>query len=321
MGEDPLLAALARIFIPPHMSVTKDGKPYAVKAHFRTIKDAPKPPPAPKAARPATSKVSKSSSAWPGLTGAEVRRAQRVDKLVREGTSTQDLYATKNEAGVAIYTPERQEQQRQLLEDMWARFTSVPSDGKAILSGGLGGSGKTTVLTRNSGIDQTQYVVLNPDDIKEEMVRRGMAPKVPGLKPRETAGLMHEESSMLTKALAARAYAAKKNVIWDLTMSDRDKASQRALELREHGYSVRAVYVDVPIHVAIGRALQRWLNGDRKDPRNGGRYVSPHLIRAAQTATGNQNRDNFRALADSGAFDQWEMWDNSGTEARRMEAS
>ena len=41
----------------------------------------------------------------------------------------------------------------------------------------------------------SQYLMINPDDIKEEMARRGMVPEIEGLSPMEASDLVHEESS------------------------------------------------------------------------------------------------------------------------------
>ena len=54
---------------------------------------------------------------------------------------------------------------------LFTRELMSPCDHKAIVAGGLGGSGKTTVLATNAEIDLSQYLMINPDDIKEEMAR------------------------------------------------------------------------------------------------------------------------------------------------------
>ena len=76
----------------------------------------------------------------------------------------------------------------------------------AVVAGGLGGAGKTTVLGDHEGIDPTKYLTINPDDLKEELAQRGMIPKVDGLSPMEASDLVHEESSYLARQLALRAH-------------------------------------------------------------------------------------------------------------------
>jgi hypothetical protein len=48
------------------------------------------------------------------------------------------------------------------------------------------------VLGKHAGIDLTRYLTINPDDVKEEMGRRGLIPDVPGLSPMEASDLVHD---------------------------------------------------------------------------------------------------------------------------------
>ena len=75
-------------------------------------------------------------------------------------------------------------------------------------------------------IDRSQYLTINPDNIKEELAKRDLIPKVEGLSPMEASDLVHEESSHIAKQLAMRAQADGKNVIWDITMSSTAKVVQ-----------------------------------------------------------------------------------------------
>ena len=99
------------------------------------------------------------------------------------------------------------------------------------------GAGKTTVLTQHANIDLSQFLMINPDDIKEEMARRGMIPEIDGLSPMEASELAHEESSHLAKRLAHRAQADGKNLIWDITMSSEGTTAGRIDDLRKAGYA------------------------------------------------------------------------------------
>ena len=78
--------------------------------------------------------------------------------------------------------------------------------------------------------------MINPDNIKEHMARRGLIPAVDGLTPMETADLVHEESSHIAKRPARRAQADGKNVIWDFTLAKADSAERRIDSLRADGY-------------------------------------------------------------------------------------
>ena len=105
------------------------------------------------------------------------------------------------------------------MSEIYEHAKGVPCDQQAIIAGGLGGAGKTTILTEYANIDLSNYLVVNPDDIKEQMARRGMIPEISGLSPMEASDLAHEESSYIAKRLAMRAMTEGKNLIWDITMS------------------------------------------------------------------------------------------------------
>jgi hypothetical protein len=45
------------------------------------------------------------------------------------------------------------------------------------------------------GIEKGKFITINPDDIKELMVQRGMVPQYDGLTPMEASTFIHEESS------------------------------------------------------------------------------------------------------------------------------
>jgi predicted ABC-type ATPase len=211
------------------------------------------------------------------------------------------------------WSRERNRIQGALVADLYDQAKDVPCSGHAVIAGGLGGAGKSTVLSSHAGIDRSQYLTINPDDIKEEMAQRGLIPDVAGLSPLEASDLVHEESSFIAKRLALRATADQKNVTWDITMSDQVKTERRIDDLRAGGYSVDGIFVDIPVETSVRRAEARHREG-HEDYRAGiglgGRYVPPEVIRAqADDNWGSQNRKTFEAIRHR--FDQWSRYDNS----------
>jgi hypothetical protein len=144
------------------------------------------------------------------------------------------------------------------------------------------------------------------------MAARDMIPKVEGLSPMESVAQAHEESGYIANLLAARAYANNTNVVWDMTMANRDSAEQRVKELRDASYTdISGVFVDIPVETSIERALARHRRGMEQQASGegfGGRYVPPSVIKASEVST-SVNRQNFDALRDG--FDSWVMYDNS----------
>jgi predicted ABC-type ATPase len=201
-----------------------------------------------------------------------------------------------------------------LATDLYEVASGVACEYKAVVAGGLGGAGKTTVLGRHAVINLTEYLVINPDDIKEQMARRGLIPHVEGLSPMEASDLVHEESSVIAKRLAHRAYAAGKNLVWAVTMSTGNSTMKRIEALRSAGYAqVHGVFVDIPVEVSVRRADTRHREGhDAYLTGNGlgGRYVAAEVIRSrADEEWGSKNRRNFDQVKDR--FDAWLVYHNS----------
>lgn len=80
---------------------------------------------------------------------------------------------------------------------------------------------------------------------------------------------------MVAANLAKRAYADRKNVIWDITMSDLESAERRVDDLRAAGYGhLTVVFVDIPAEQSVQRALERYRAGmERHRVGGAGRQV------------------------------------------------
>lgn len=244
-------------------------------------------------------------------------RKTRVESVV---AATHGIYSTDHmyTDGNGVWDQHRNAMHHQVATELYAKASAgVPTDGRAVIAGGLGGAGKSTVLKKYAGIDPTKFVTVNPDDIKEELARRQLIPPVPGhpdLSPMERASLVHEESSRIAGMMAKMAYAEKRNMIWDITMSSDKSVKSRVEDLRKHGYTaIEGVFVDIPVEVSVERAMLRYRSGV-DDYRNGkgygGRFVPPKLIRSHGTSTGSTiNRGTFDKMRD--IFDMWSVFDNS----------
>jgi predicted kinase len=238
--------------------------------------------------------------------------AHRLDRARADGLTTEKLYTIG--PGHEEWTLERTKLHKQIIEDVYARAGDVPCQGFAVLAGGLGGAGKSTVLEKHAGIDRSAYLTINPDQFKEILARNGMTPKVNGLSAMEASSLTHEESSYLARQLAIRALADGKNVIWDITMSSTSSVAHRIDELRAAGYGrIDGIFVDIPIEVSVTRAEKRhrddhdlYLAGEGL----GGRYLPPEVIRRqADPEYGSTNRRAFETVKNQ--FDTWSAYDNS----------
>jgi predicted kinase len=234
----------------------------------------------------------------------------RLDQAHADGLATDHQYTIDPDR--SRWTRDRRPLQGEILDTLYEQAASVPNERKAIIAGGMGGAGKTTVLAEYAGIDRANYLTINPDDIKVEMAKRGMIPTIDGLSPMEASDLVHEESSSVARQLAVRAMTEGKNVIWDITMSSRASTEQRIDHLRTADYTVSGIFVDIPVAVSCARADAR----HRQDQATyeagrglGGRYVPAEVITAqADPDWGSKNRRTFEEL--KACFDQWSRFDN-----------
>ena len=238
----------------------------------------------------------------------------KISDALKRGQATDAQFGIDPERGT--WTAARAAEHKKIVNDLYRKAAGVPSEGRAVIAGGLGGAGKSTVLRGPANIDQGSYLTLNPDDVKEVMAKRGMIPKVAGLSPMESSALVHEESSHITSLLAKRAYAERKNVIWDITMASRGSVEKRIGEMRAAGYGkVNAVFVDIPVETSVTRALARHRRGLEKyraGSGDGGRYVPPSIIRKNESGiASSKNRETFDDLRSQ--FDVWSLYDNSGS--------
>jgi predicted kinase len=240
---------------------------------------------------------------------AEVREILTSDEVVNQATDRQHTTDPDRQQ----WTAARDRIHGELVSDLYGRAKEVPNDGQAIIAGGLGGAGKSTVLSKFAGIDLSKYLVINPDDIKEEMAKHDLIPRIEGLSPMEASDLVHEESSAIAKQLARKALTDGKNVIWDITMSSRGSTDRRISDLREAGYTVDGIFVDIPVETSVRRADARHREGHDEYCSGkglGGRYVPPEVIRAQADPTwGSKNRKTFGEVSDR--FDRWCRYDNS----------
>ncbi len=238
-------------------------------------------------------------------------RAQLADARDR-GLATDERFFDRTENR---WTTERQILHRELVDALYSAAASVPCDGKAVIAGGLGGAGKSTVLDKHAGIDRSQFLTINPDDIKEAMANRRMIPEIDGLSPMEASDLVHAESSYIAKRLARRAMDEGKNIIWDITMSSVKSTAERLDDLDRAGYATTGIFVDIGISEAVRRADARHRRGHenyRAGIGFGGRYVPPEVIEAqTDSEWGSCNRSTFEQVKPG--FAAWAIYDNSVT--------
>ena len=232
-----------------------------------------------------------------------------LSQAIRDGKITSKIYASSEVPGME-YTKERHLAQQEIIEDVLKSHDKVPREGKAVLSGGMGGAGKTTVLTRYLGMDTSQYITINPDDIKEIMAERGMIPTLRGLTPMECSTLAHQEASYISALIMKRAIAEKRNIILDGTMASMKSMRRRTGQLRDGGYHMSAVFVDITPETSQKRATSRYQRGMSKYTTSGegqGGRILPASVNQGNTPEDptrfrSRSAENLAALYEDGTI-------------------
>jgi hypothetical protein len=219
---------------------------------------------------------------------------------------------------------------------------SKPRDRRAIMLGGLPGSGKSSTLEAMSKGDspmfrEDEWIIANPDYFKDVILANGLGPQLSGMTPAETATFIHEASSemnhMLEQLLTVEGY----NVIFDITMGGRVRDGEKSWtekivdRLEALDYTTDGLFVDVPPAVSRQRAQSRHMAGLNalrtgkskrdNDPElvNGGRVVPDAVIASSEFGKddpeaenySSHNARNFDRLKEQ--FARWAFWDNSGS--------
>jgi predicted ABC-type ATPase len=240
----------------------------------------------------------------------EVR--ERLSQARVEKLATNEQYTVDPQR--QVWSEERVAFHDAIIEDLYQQAADVPCERRAIIAGGLPGAGKSTILEKYAGIDRSQFLTLDPDQIKSELARRELIPQLEGLSPMEASDLAHEESSRITKLIAARAQADGKNIIWDITMSSQPSTERRIADLRSNGYEqIEGIFVDIPPELSEIRVEARH-RSDQEKYRSGqgpgGRLIPPEVIRLqADSEWGSTNRRTFEAV--KATCDIWKLYDNS----------
>lgn len=253
-------------------------------------------------------------------------RLHNVDKissrLIRQGQSTRNL--NRSPRNPDKYSSTRWRQHQAIIREILRENSHVPRGRVAVIMGGLPGSGKTYTLdhmprdTGNllHGLGRTQFLTINPDDMKQKMIDHGMVPDYKGLKPMEAAGLMHTESSGLARELLYAAQARGMNVIIDGTMGDRGSALEKADGLRAAGYKIHGIYVDVPDATSKQFVIERFARA--MGTAQGGRSVDPSYLKMLDRGARFPNKNNFESIKST--FSEWALMTNSREEGPKIVA-
>jgi len=167
----------------------------------------------------------------------------------------------------------------------------------AFLLGGGSASGKSTYGEHQEEIlnNMNKFPVYIDSDLIKEKIPEYSSLKITN--PLEAADIVHDESSDVAKELLERAIQESYDIIFDGTMKNEEKYISLISKLKEKGYEVFAIIVDVPIEHAFKMADMRF--------EIEGRLVSKKTI--LETHIGVSR--TFNKIKEM--FDGYVLWDNS----------
>lgn len=222
--------------------------------------------------------------ATPKPKGAPRRR------ITRRVESTEELYKVGGE-----WTLERQQLHAEITEQLLGSHRPQ-AQRRVYLTGGGPASGKGSFA--NGSRVPVDAAHVDPDAIKGLLpeYQRAVADGQPW-----AAAFVHEESSYLSKKIAAEAAQRRLNLVLD-TVGDSalESLARKVAATRSEGARVVADYATVPTDLAVERAARR--------AARTGRFVPDEYIREAHASV---SRVLPEAM-DAGVFDEVRLWDTSG---------
>lgn len=224
--------------------------------------------------------------------GSSVAAARAAAGLPAEETI--NLY--RNPDG--SWDPARQQLHDDIIAQHFEGKTPVDNPVGYMLGGGTA-AGKSTALRAGNMVIPENTVKVDSDKIKF------MLPEMQQLLDEgnpAAAAVVHEESSYLSKLIAAKAGEGGYNVLLDGTgNSSLTKLTGKVNSLRASGQTVEAFYVTVDTQTAIQRAVSR--------AQRTGRMVPISVIEWNHKAVSR----TFPLAVEAGLFDKFQLWDNNGS--------
>ena len=197
-----------------------------------------------------------------------------------------DIIKADSEAEInpSEFTINDNSEQRQALRgDVIAKeYTKyTPAKGRrAVLIYGPSASGKSTIAEKY--LKDVNGRLIDPDEVK---------PYLPEYHGGIGANKTHLESKMIADAIAKKAIDDGDNIVMPVVGKSYDKAMLQLYKLKEKGYTVDGVFVDLDIEKTYERSMRRW--------ENTGRFVPSEYI---LNQVGYKPVENFIRLQKEGAF-------------------
>jgi adenylate kinase family enzyme len=267
------------------------------------------------------------------------RVAEELEKLNSPGDI---LHVASARSTWSMYgdTVERLRVWEMLIEQFLSEQSDVAADGELfVVTAGPPGAGKSTAVDA-LGPEYARCRRIDPDRVKELLIQRAVEDRIyeqflqrtladgRPIMPMELAGLVHEESVRVADEIRTRCLRVGENVLLEGTLSWDGLLDVYVRDLGQYGYErLGIVSVEVPIDVALQRAVDRWwLARSDAGNLNGGRFVPRAAIAACYTDSGRtQGSVNAAELARraqrAGFSVQYEAVSEGGASGGRIAAA
>ncbi|PGV72731.1 zeta toxin family protein [Bacillus cereus] len=213
--------------------------------------------------------------------------------------TTREKYVINGE-----YTIERKLLHNEIIESFLKGQLQQEQEPEAILLGGGSAAGKSSIgelVIKGYKLQKQNMIWIDPDKIKEKIPEYQDAMESEDIESmKQAAFLVHDESSDITMKLLKICMKRKLNFMYDGTMKNEVKYIKLIQQLRQAGFSIKAIIVDVPIKVALERSNMRF--------KVTGRLVPEHIIEESHMKVAT----TFSKIKD--LIDCYTLYDNTGKE-------
>ena len=209
------------------------------------------------------------------------KNIERAEKLAKE-------YMDKFGSTDQINTPERQELRSKIMNELYNKNIDKRQKGhEAFLIVGLPASGKSTIS--DPLVEEKGALLVDSDEAKK---------RLPEFSNGLLATAVHNESDNIATALLRLAIASGDNVVMPVVGRTYNGLEEKIHKFKEAGYTVKLIYVDLPMNKAIERVKNRF--------KEEGRLVSPDYLKSV----GLNPRENYDKLKVTKEVDSYEAWNN-----------
>lgn len=210
-----------------------------------------------------------------------------LDRCVLNAPDTKRLHT--NEAGE--YTEERMKLHDYIINDITSKTICIPQEKGhpiAILMGGAPGSGKSSYIKNNlKYLESDKIWKVDADAVREYL------PEYEGWNSPST----HQESrDIVNHLISTFDKPCKHDLLYDGTMSNSQKYIPLIKNLKNMGYLVFIIYMDIPKEISMQRAMDRYRNNNGGKIKYG-RYV-PMWIIDDFYKTGKEGLDEIKKSVD-----------------------